>query len=90
MRGKPSDITKKILKESKLYIIIKAIICIIYRSIVIIIPMLLSSAINEATNKNFNTSTRIAVIALLFAIALRIFDVINTYTWHILYNNLQV
>ena len=88
MRGKPSDITKKVLKESKLYIIIKAIICIIYRSIVIIIPMLLSSAINEATNKNFNTSTRIAIIALLFAIALRIFDVINTYTWHILYNKM--
>ena len=88
MREKPSDLTKLVLKKSKFYIIIKALTCIIYRAIAIIIPVLLSNAINEVTGKNYNNAINIALIALILAIIFRIFDVINTYTWHNLYNKM--
>lgn len=85
---KPSDATKIVLKKSKKYLILRFICSLIYRAIAMITPILFSTAVNEVTNGAYNNAILISVGAIFTVILFRIFDIINTYSWHKLYNSM--
>lgn len=86
--NKPSDATKYVLKKSKKHLTIKFICALIYRAIAMITPILFSEAVNEVTNGNYKGALLISLGAIVMVIIFRIFDIINTYTWHKLYNTM--
>ena len=86
--NKPSDATKIVLKNSKKDLAIRLICSLIYRGIAMIIPILFSSAVNEVTNGVYQKALLISIGAIITVILFRIFDVLNTYTWHKLYNSM--
>ena len=83
---KPSDVTKLVLKKSKKFIFLRFIVSIIYRGIAMIIPILLSSVVNAATKGLYKQAIIISILSIVAIIIFRIFDIINTYSWHKLYN----
>ena len=85
---KPSDSTKQVLKHSKKYIIFKAIISLIYRGIAMLTPIIFSMAVDEVTNGKFKTGIIISIVGVIAVIIFRIFDIINTYSWHKMYNSM--
>ena len=85
---KASDPTKFVLKKSKKFLIIKILCSFIYRAIAMITPILFSTAVNEVTNGNYEKAIYISIGAVFAVIVFRIFDIINTYSWHRLYNNM--
>ena len=86
--NKPSDVTKYVLKKSKKLIVFRALISLIYRAIAMIIPILLSSVINDATNGLYEKAILTAIIAIVTVVIFRIFDILATYSWHKLYNSM--
>lgn len=86
--NKPSDATKIVLKKSKKYLILRTLSSLTYRSIAMIIPVLFSTAVNEVTNGVYQKALFISIGAIFTVILFRIFDVINTYSWHKLYNSM--
>lgn len=86
--NKPSDSTKLVLKKSKKYLIFKTIISIIYRAIAMITPILFSEAVNDVTAGNYKKAFYIAILAVFVVVLFRICDIINTYSWHKLYNSM--
>lgn len=85
---KASDATKIVLKKSKKYIIIKFIISILYRAIAMVTPILFSICVDYVTAGKYKDAMFIALAAVTLAIVFRIFDIINTYSWHKLYNSM--
>lgn len=85
---KPSDSTKQVLKHSKKYIIFKTLVSLIYRGIAMLTPILFSMAVDEVTNGKFKTGIIISIIGVIAVIIFRIFDIINTYSWHKMYNSM--
>lgn len=85
---KANDATKLVLKKSRKFIIIKIIISILYRAIAMITPILFSTCVDYVTNGMYKNAMFIAMGAILLVIIFRIFDIINTYTWHKLYNSM--
>lgn len=85
---KPSDSTKQVLKHSKKYIIFKAIISLIYRGIAMLTPIIFSMAVDEVTNGKFKTGIIISIVGVIAVVIFRIFDIINTYSWHKMYNSM--
>ena len=83
---KPSDVTKLVLKKSKKHIIFRVFVSIVYRAIAMIIPILLSTAINHATHGDYDKAISISIISIVVVIIFRIFDILATYAWHKLYN----
>ena len=83
---KPSDVTKLVLKKSKKYIIFRIFVSVVYRTIAMIIPILLSTAINHATHGDYDNAISVAIISIIVVIIFRIFDILATYAWHKLYN----
>ncbi len=88
MMKKPSDATKIVLKKSKKYIFFRAFCSLVYRAIAMLTPILLSEAINEVTAGNYKHAIFISVVSILVVIIFRIFDILNTYAWHKLYNSM--
>ena len=86
--NKPSDSTKKVLKHSRKYIIFKTIVSLIYRGIAMLTPILFSMAVDEVTNGKFKTGIIISIIGVIAVVIFRIFDIINTYSWHKMYNSM--
>ena len=86
--NKPKDVTKKVLLNSKKDVIFKTICSIIYRAIAMITPILFSNAVNEVTVGNYKKAIFIALIAIVAVIIFRMFDIVNTYSWHRLYNKM--
>lgn len=85
---KPSDSTKQVLKHSKKYIIFKTLISLVYRGIAMLTPILFSMAVDEVTNGKFKTGIIISIIGVIAVVIFRIFDIINTYSWHKMYNSM--
>lgn len=85
---KPGDVTKIVLKKSTKYIVIKTIISIMYRAIAMITPILFSTAVDNITAGNYEKALYISIGAIVMVIVFRVFDIINTYTWHKLYNSM--
>lgn len=85
---KPGDVTKEVLRKSKKNIVIKTIISIIYRGIAMLTPILFSQAVDFVTATNYEKALYVSLFAILMVIIFRIFDIINTYTWHKLYNSM--
>ena len=85
---KANDATKLVLKKSRKFIIIKIIISILYRAIAMITPILFSTCVDYVTNGMYKNAMFIAMGAILLVVIFRIFDIINTYTWHKLYNSM--
>lgn len=83
---KPSDATILVLKKSKKHLIFRFICSLIYRAIAMITPILFSTAVNEVTNGNYEKAIYISLGAIACVVVFRIFDIINTYAWHKLYN----
>ena len=88
MMNKPSDVTKEVLKKSKKLILFRFFTSLVYRAIAMIIPILFSSAVDNATNGLYNKAILISIIAIIVVIIFRTCDVINTYSWHRLYNSM--
>lgn len=86
--NKPSDATKLVLKKSKKYLFFKVLISVIYRAIAMITPILFSQAVNHVTNGNYKSAFAIASCAVFVVIIFRMCDIINTYSWHKLYNSM--
>ena len=83
---KPSDATKLVLKKSKKHLFFRFFCSLVYRAIAMITPILFSSAVNEVTNGDYGKAIQISLIAIMCVIVFRVFDIINTYAWHKLYN----
>ena len=86
--NKPSDTTKLVLKKSKKYLFFKVLISIVYRAIAMITPILFSQAVNHVTNGDYKSAFTIASCAVFVVIIFRMCDIINTYSWHKLYNSM--
>lgn len=86
--NKPSDATKLVLKKSKKYLFFKVLISVIYRAIAMITPILFSQAVNHVTNGDYKSAFTIASCAVFVVIIFRMCDIINTYSWHKLYNSM--
>lgn len=86
--NKASDVTKNVLKKSKKYIALRLTCALVYRAIAMITPILFSTAVNEVTNGAYGNAVIISIGAIFFVIIFRIFDILNTYTWHKLYNSM--
>jgi len=86
--NKPSGATKLVLKKSKKYLFFKVLISVIYRAIAMITPILFSQAVNHVTNGNYKSAFAIASCAVFVVIIFRMCDIINTYSWHKLYNSM--
>lgn len=86
--NKPSDATKIVLKKSRKYLILRFLCSLVYRAIAMITPILFSTAVNEVTNGSYKNAIFISIGAIFTVILFRIFDIINTYSWHKLYNSM--
>ena len=51
-------------------------------------PILFSMAVDEVTNGKFKTGIIISIIGVIAVVIFRIFDIINTYSWHRMYNSM--
>lgn len=85
---KPSDVTKLVLKKSKKFVIFRFIISLVYRAIAMIIPILLSMVVDAATGGKYMQAIIISLVAILSILIFRMFDIINTFSWHKLYNSM--
>lgn len=85
---KPSDVTKLVLKKSKKFVIFRFIISLVYRAIAMIIPILLSMVADAATGGKYKQAIIISLVAILSILIFRMFDIINTFSWHKLYNSM--
>ena len=85
---KPCDVTKAVLKKSKKYIVIKTIISILYRAIAMLTPILFSQAVDLVTAADYEKAFYISIAAIVMVIVFRMFDIINTYSWHKMYNSM--
>lgn len=86
--NKPSDVTKLVLKSSKKLIFLRTFISLVYRGIAMIIPILLSMVVDNATNGVFDKAILVSIISIVVIIIFRMFDIANTYSWHKLYNSM--
>ena len=86
--NKPSDVTKLVLKKSKGAIFLRIFVSLFYRAIAMIIPILLSSVVDKATNGKYQEAIIVAVVSIVVVIIFRTFDILNTFSWHRLYNSL--
>ncbi len=86
--NKPSDATKIVLKKSRKYLVLRFVCSLIYRAIAMITPILFSTAVNEVTNGAYQNAIFISIGAIFIVILFRIFDILNTYAWHKLYNSM--
>ncbi len=85
---RPSDATKYVLKKSKKYVIFKLLVSIAYRAMAMITPILLSTAVNEVTDGRYKNAIFISLGAVFLVILFRMFDILNTYSWHKMYNSM--
>jgi len=83
---KPGDATWYVLKKSKKYIFWKIIISIIYRGIIMITPIIFGAAVDMVTAGKYRDAILISLCGVLAVILFRINDIINTYSWHKMYN----
>ena len=84
----PGDVTKIVLKKSMKFVVLKSIISIIYRAIAMITPILFSSAVDYITVGDYTNAFYISIVAIVMVIVFRLFDILNTYSWHKLYNSM--
>lgn len=85
---KPSDITKIVLKKSKKAIFIRFVTSLIYRGLAMIIPILFSLAVDNATDGIYDKAIIMSIVSIFVVIIFRTFDVICTYSWHKMYNSM--
>ena len=85
---KPSDATWYVLKKSKKYIFWKIIISIIYRGIIMLTPIIFGAAVDMVTAGRYRDAILISVCGVLAVILFRINDIVNTYSWHKMYNSI--
>ena len=83
---KPSDATWYVLKKSKKYIFWKIIISIIYRGIIMITPIIFGAAVDMVTGGKYREAILISLVGVLAVVLFRINDIVNTYSWHKMYN----
>ena len=82
-------IRKDILKKSWKEFLGKFIITIGVRGSLLAIPLLLSMVVDYAASGNYSSAYLIAVVLLLVLIIFRVTEILNTYSWHKLYNKLS-
>ncbi|MFV0249947.1 MAG: ABC transporter transmembrane domain-containing protein [Bacilli bacterium] len=81
-------LTKQILKESKKEIIDKVIISIINRGLLLVIPIIYSTLIDQTTLKNFDIVVYYIIALALFSILYYISDAINMIIFNKLYRKI--
>ena len=75
----------KIAKKEYLY---KLLTSIILRGLLLIIPILFSSAINDVTNNSIKHAIILIIITIIVALLYRLIEGINQKTYYMLYNKL--
>lgn len=82
--------TKKILKSSSKEISLKFLVSLLLRISLLVIPILYSDAINEVTNKNYNSGYYLICISIFVTIIYYLLEVLNEITYFYLYNKLYI
>lgn len=79
---------KKVLKNARKEFIIKFITSILLRGILLVIPVLFSSAVDMATKGDYNSAFIYIIISIAITIFYRLTEGINQKTFYDLYNRL--
>lgn len=79
---------KKVLKNARKEFIIKFITSILLRGILLVIPVLFSSAVDMATKGDYNSAFVYIIISIAITIFYRLTEGINQKTFYDLYNRL--
>lgn len=88
MKGKFKTELKTVLKVAKWEFVLKTFTSIMIRGILLIIPILFSSAINYITNKDTYMTVVMLVISIILAGIYRFFEGYNQVAYYKLYNKL--
>ena len=79
---------KQILKKSWKEFFSKFLITVGMRGSLLISPLLLSAIIDSVASSNFESAYIYALVLLILLVAFRILEILNTFSWHKLYNKL--
>ena len=78
----------KILNNTKKEIIVESFICIILRTILLIIPILYSKAINNVSASLFESAIKVLITYIILITIYKLCEYIRQYTFYNVYNNL--
>jgi ABC-type bacteriocin/lantibiotic exporters, contain an N-terminal double-glycine peptidase domain len=81
-------INRLVLMSAKKEFIFKVLISMFVRASVMIIPILFGMAVDNISNKNYDTAVLMVIFSMGLITIQRISEEINTYSWHKLYNKL--
>ncbi len=82
------SVTKKVLKLSKFRIVFRTISCIMSRVLVLLIPIFFGKTIDLISKKMYDEAIMMAIIGVILSVAVKVLDIIMTYTWHYLHEKL--
>ena len=78
----------KILKNSKKEITIEFFVCVVLRAILLIIPILYSSMINNVSSSSYEKAIKVLVIYIVLISIYKLFEYIRQHTAYGVYNRL--
>lgn len=84
----PRTLTRIALKKAKKEFIYRAITALISRSLLMTIPILFGLAVGHISEENFRAAYFMAIALIIVFVLFRVFEVVNTYFWHKLFNKL--
>ena len=84
----PRTLTKIALKKAKKEFIYRSVAALISRALLMSIPILFGLAVGHISDENFRAAYFMAIALIVVFILFRIFEVVNTYFWHKLFNKL--
>jgi len=84
----PKAVTWHALKIAKKEFAIKFFVSFCSRALLMIIPILFSFAVDSISKGNFKNAYVMAILSIFVYLVFRLIDILNTYTWHKLYNKL--
>lgn len=84
----PRQITKTALKRAKKEFGFRVLTSFISRALLMIIPILFSFAVDNISKGHYNKAYIMSIVAIFVYIFYRLFELLNTYSWHKLYNKL--
>ena len=78
----------KALKSSKKEIFIESMVCVILRTILLIIPILYSKTINNVSASLYENAVKVLVLYIILISIYKLFEYVRQYTFYNVYNKL--
>ena len=78
----------KALKSSKKEIFIESMVCVILRTILLIIPILYSKTINNVSASLYENAVKVLVLYIILISTYKLFEYVRQYTFYNVYNKL--